>query len=526
MLALVILLLGAILPYFYLAANGEPIPTEKGDDKACRKTKVAVLGAGMAGITAAKRLSDTGIHDFVIVENNDRIGGRVWAHEFGKDNTSSSRDTYTVELGANWIHGDRNNDSCVSNPIWEMAEDSSLRTHLSDYSNTTVFDSSVKLSDEENYRWYSEFSKAFGKTKEDAEGNPMMLAIEWAHIDWELAQSAVNSSRLFSTVSFKSTEDYFSRRNHFVLGPSRYASLIEKQAATFLEHETAGSITDSRLVLQHRVYEINATSPSSVIIRTKSARKKSCIEAEQVIVTFSIGVLQHMIEGNEALTFIPELPSWKTKAINAVDMGTYTKIFMQWRHGDVFWPDTQFILHASPRQGYYPMFQNLDIEGFHPGSGILFATVTGEESLRVDRQSDERTKREILQVLHTMFPNKHIPEPEHFFYPRWSTYDWVYGSYSNVPTGVSLFTRQNLRANVGRVWFAGEHTSINWFGFLHGAYYEGADIGYRVAIRLQGGNRKVGKDMTYYEGPVEGVAPPEEWFEGNGVAFALFGERT
>ena len=28
---------------------------------------------------------------------------------------------------------------------------------------------------------------------------------------------------------------------------------------------------------------------------------------------------------------------------------------------------------------------------------------------------------------------------------------------------------QNLRANVGRVWFAGEATSAEYYGFLHGA---------------------------------------------------------
>lgn len=42
----------------------------------CRKTTVAILGAGVAGITAAQALSNASISDFLIVERNDYIGGR------------------------------------------------------------------------------------------------------------------------------------------------------------------------------------------------------------------------------------------------------------------------------------------------------------------------------------------------------------------------------------------------------------------------------------------------------------------
>jgi polyamine oxidase len=41
----------------------------------CKQMKVAVLGAGMAGIIAAQTLHDNSISDFVIVEYNADIGG-------------------------------------------------------------------------------------------------------------------------------------------------------------------------------------------------------------------------------------------------------------------------------------------------------------------------------------------------------------------------------------------------------------------------------------------------------------------
>lgn len=45
---------------------------------------------------------------------------------------------------------------------------------------------------------------------------------------------------------------------------------------------------------------------------------------------------------------------------------------------------------------------------------------------------------------------------------------------------------ENLRANVNRLWFAGEATSAEYFGFLHGAWFEGRDAGERIAKLLGG----------------------------------------
>lgn len=66
----------------------------------CRKTSVVVLGAGLAGITAAQAMSNASMTDFVIVDVNSYIGGRVAHTTFGKDPEGNP---YTVELGANWV---------------------------------------------------------------------------------------------------------------------------------------------------------------------------------------------------------------------------------------------------------------------------------------------------------------------------------------------------------------------------------------------------------------------------------------
>lgn len=189
---------------------------------------------------------------------------------------------------------------------------------------------------------------------------------------------------------------------------------------------------DPRLLLNTIVTNVTY-SDSSVLITTSD---NQCITADYAICTFSLGVLQ-----NEAVTFSPDFPEWKQTSIETFQMGTYTKIFMQFPPDKVFWnTSSQFFLYADPvERGYYPVFQSLDNPDFIPGSGILFVTVVEELSYRVEAQDTETTKAQVMAVLRKMYPDVEVPEPTAFFYPRWSTEPWAFGSYSNWPPSMLPF---------------------------------------------------------------------------------------
>lgn len=88
------------------------------------KTKVVILGAGIAGITAAKTLYDLGIEDFLILEGQHYIGGRIQMVPFGD---------VRIETAANWIQyiGD-------DNPIWQLKFKHRLNGIMANYSNVRV----------------------------------------------------------------------------------------------------------------------------------------------------------------------------------------------------------------------------------------------------------------------------------------------------------------------------------------------------------------------------------------------------
>jgi len=101
-----------------------------------------------------------------------------------------------------------------------------------------------------------------------------------------------------------------------------------------------------------------------------------------------------------------------------------------------------------------------------------------------------------MAVLKEMF-GADIPDPIDFMYPRWSTEPWAYGSYSNWPPGLSIETHQNLRANLGRLWFAGEATSAEYYGFLQGAYTEGQAVGTTIAECIGGNTTDCVSELSY-----------------------------
>ncbi|KAK7988887.1 hypothetical protein PG989_009202 [Apiospora arundinis] len=435
-------------------------------DTECRKTKVAILGAGVAGITAAQALSNA--------SNLEPIGFRAWDPRGGPEN-----------------------------PIWTLAKRYGLN-------NTYDNGSSILTYDENGYNDYTDvvqaYEKAYSVAEKDAgyiltdnlqdtslraglsiagwkpKKNMKMQAVEWWAWDLETTQTPDDSGFLYGITGYNLTYYQFSEENNYVWDQRGYNAFVIGESQTFL------GANDTRLLLNTTVESLSY-SANGVMVKTHDG----CVQADYAIATFSVGVLQ-----NDAVTFDPPLPRWKREAIEQFQMGTYTKIFYQFN--ETFWdPNTQYFLYADPKvRGYYPVWQSLTAPGFLEGSNIIFVTVLGNEAYRVEQQSDDMTRDEGLKVLRSMFPDKVVPEPIAFHYPRWSTEEMTFGSYSNWPVGMTLEKHQNLRANVDRLYFAGEATSAQYYGFLQGAWFEGSAIGQQISQMINNQTGATG-NMTRYE---------------------------
>ncbi|KAL6643037.1 hypothetical protein ACP70R_021218 [Stipagrostis hirtigluma subsp. patula] len=443
--------------------------------------KVIIVGAGMSGISAGKRLSDAGITDLVILEATNRIGGRIHKMDFAGVN---------VETGANWVEGVGGSQT---NPIWNIVNNTlGLRTFLSDYDqvaqNTYQQDGGLYDQDfvqkiinradevDESGRKLSRTLDPSGRDDisvmamqrindhmPSSPATPVDMVIDYFNHDNEFAEPPRVTS-LQNTMPSPTFEE-FGGDVHFVADQRGYESVVSYVAGQYLTTDESGAITDTRLKLNKVVREIIYFS-SGVIVKTED---NSVYRADYVMISVSLGVLQ-----TDLIHFRPRLPPWKITAIYQFDMAVYTKIFLKFPKK--FWPKgpgRKVFLYASSRRGYYPVW--LQFDETYPGWNVLLVTVTDDESRRIEQQSDNQTKAEAVEVLRKMFPNEDVPDATNILVPRWWSNRFFKGSFSNWPIGVNRYEYDLIRAPVGRVYFTGEHTSERYNGYVHGAYLAGID---------------------------------------------------
>jgi polyamine oxidase len=299
-------------------------------------------------------------------------------------------------------------------------------------------------------------------------------------LEWDLDAAAPPdlSSLIFGQLSDDASE-LLGPDERFVIDQRGFDIVTRHLASEYLKEG------DQRLVLDSPVTRITYSNDSV----TAHTANNTCYHGDYAICTFSLGVLQQAINSQALVQFQPAFPAWKKEAILGNIMGIYTKIFFQFDHDKVFWPrKVKNFYYASPTtRGYWLLWESLDFPGSPlEGSGIIFATMVWDQSRRIEQQSDEATKQEGLAVLRQMFPKATVPEPQAFLYPRWGTTSWAFGSYSNWAAGYTLKQHTNFRANLGRLWFAGEATSVEYFGYLHGAFYEGKSAAEEIAACVAG----------------------------------------
>ena len=108
--------------------------TNSNTDNSSRSADVLILGAGIAGLAAARALVDEG-RSVIILEARNRVGGRMWT------DTSMG---LPLDLGASWIHG------VNGNPITKLAKQFGAKTVPTDDENGIVFRSDgSEMSDRE-----------------------------------------------------------------------------------------------------------------------------------------------------------------------------------------------------------------------------------------------------------------------------------------------------------------------------------------------------------------------------------------
>ena len=436
---------------------------------------VLILGAGLAGITAAKTLHENGLTNFVILEAREEIGGRMRSAEIAG---------VRVELGANWIQkiDSRNRNS---NPIWALSQrctSGGLAGIFSDSDDLAVysgevpgddvtdmldppFDAYDDAADLENVLMrmnnrlpdisVREGLRSYGWTPQTTAED----LVEWFNFDFCFAESPNVSSYYGLTTQVPS--DY--REEFFVTDQRGFSYLVQCLANDFLT-----SSQDQRLHLNATITRIEWSDDCVCATASEGGQNRRYC-APYAILTFSIGVLQSEMRNAQ---FVPELPSWKVDVINRFSMAHYLKIFVEFN--ETFWDEVEYFGRLSNRRGYYILFQAL--QQFLPNRpNLTLATLVEEIADDVVRQPLELTKAQLVEALTSIYGSNASDNIVDIIVPDWDINPLYLGAYTNVPVGVTDETHQMLANPVGKLYFSGEAASQNNSGFLQGAYYAGID---------------------------------------------------
>ncbi|KAJ4829075.1 hypothetical protein Tsubulata_030974 [Turnera subulata] len=339
-----------------------------------------------------------------------RIGGRMMKTSFSG---------YNVELGANWLFGGGN----VTNPVLEMGNKVNLRTYLNDYENITA-----NTYKEEGGLYSTEVVEEVEKVAAARDEFCEVLSGILSNQKGDVDISILGAQRIFQKAPKTPLEnviDYY--HNDYEDGePPKETSLKH----TYPRNEFVDHGEDPLFVSDPRGFEIVPQYLAKQFLSSLNSDPR--LRLNKVVTE-----INYKDSGVEP---------WKKLAIADYSMTIYTKIFLKFPYA--FWPTgngTEFFLYTHRRRGYYPVWQHLENE--YPGSNILFVTVTGRESRRVEQLSDEEVQAEIMEILKKLFGDS-IPDPEDILVPRWGQSRFYKGSYSNWPARYTQKRHDQLAVRV------------------------------------------------------------------------------
>ncbi|WOG92864.1 hypothetical protein DCAR_0312141 [Daucus carota subsp. sativus] len=329
---------------------------------AINRPRIVIIGAGMAGLTAANKLfksqKKTNAFELCVVEGGSRIGGRIKSCHLGGDR---------IELGATWIHGIENSpvykiaqemNALNSDQPWERMDgfvgdsitiaEGGFELHPSLVHRVSrLFKSLMAFVRGKNdecdefsvvncgldcqsvgcflRKGLEEFLGSVKNGDEDVTGYgnwTETMLIESIFTKYENMLRGYYSADDLKSIDFEAEKEFSMFPGEEITIARGYFSIIESLASV-LPHDV--------IQLGRKVERIE-WEPSSFVGTSRPVKLHfsdgSVLEADHVIVTVSLGVLKAGILDDPGM-FSPPLPDNKTKAISKLGYGVVDKLFLQ-----------------------------------------------------------------------------------------------------------------------------------------------------------------------------------------------------
>jgi len=401
---------------------------------------VAIIGAGAAGLGAARALEHSGL-SVLVLEARDRIGGR--------GHTIMAATDVVFDVGCGWLH------SADKNSFVKIAE---------------------RLEFEVDRTLPPWRERAFGKAFPQQERDDFIRSLE---AFYDRAEQAAQSGR--DSAADLQLEPG-NRWNPMIDAISTYVNGCELDQVSILDmdaYEDTGINWRVRRGYGALMAAYGALCPVALntqVTRIDHSGKLLRIETSQGTLSAgkAIVTVPTNLIANEALRFVPALPA-KVAAARGLPLGLADKVMLALEQPDAL-PKDGNLRGATMRtaMGTFHLrpFGQACIEGFFGGRFAQALEDAGEGALAAQAID------EVVALLGSDFRRQLKPLAA----SRWAHDPFAQGSYSHALPG-HAGARAVLAAPIdGRLFFAGEATSPNFFSTAHGA----RDSGERAAAEVVG----------------------------------------
>lgn len=410
---------------------------------------VVVVGAGIAGLTAAHELARAGIRDVLILEAQDYIGGRIKTSVDWGD---------PVELGAEFVHGSRI-------ATWEYINKIDLPTVTVGGAPKLIDKAGHLLSVRERRQYLellqlvvanghpgisvAEISRAF---RGDAPQKVVDLVNETIG-DYEAGDAEHLDSGAY-TQAAQQTKHLGS--NHAL--PHGYRQLIDYLASRQQIHTSTV------------VERVDLHDPRQIELTLQGGER---MFAKHAIITVSLGVLK-----SGMIVFRPELPLTKQQAIRRLGMGKVLKYLLHFRTAEL----VHELFHMA--DGMNESLQTISCWWQSASNHkVLVGYAGGTRHQKIVAMNDDALLNAVLYDLNRIAGRDIRTQLTGHKLVRWDRNPFVRGGYSNCPVGVGNAEREVLAETVNeRLFFAGEATCTSGsYATVHGAI----ESGQRVASQIR-----------------------------------------
>jgi monoamine oxidase len=470
------------------AKRKHPKPKPKHAKKKGHKADVVVVGAGFAGLTAARLVAAAG-HSVTVLEARDRVGGRVWNHDLGGGRVS--------ERGGTFVGPTQDHISALATavgvgtfPTYDTGDD----LYVNNVDNPLGVIAPMRYSDTGPLGTAPPDPTIAAELVEVVQQLDQMSTQVPVDAPWDASSaSSWDSQTLQSWLNSNSVTPRFqalvpaATRPIFGAEPGELSLLFvlfyiassgnEQNPGTFERNfDTRSGAQQSRFVggsqeiairvagrLGHRVVL------SAPVRRIEHGKSSVTVHSDRMTVTAKRVIVAIPPTLTARIHYEPGLPYARDQLVQRYPQGTLTKVAAV--YPTPFWRANGLTGQTLDTGG--PVSAAFDDSPPDGSLGVLFGFVGGNNARSYNAMSPSARQSAVLNQYATWFGSQAL-SPLGYFDTIWSQEVWTRGCPVGILSpGTLLAYGPQIRQPVGRIHWAGTETSTYWNGYMDGAVRSG-----------------------------------------------------